>query len=460
MSRVASLNNSVAVEINYNMAQIEDDKTNQWLNENELDSIIDTCNKHKITLEVLMVADVDDLRSLCKEAQMPTTIMLKLKNALMKTADSVLGTQKQIIVVSSEEKTLKDKFDQVFKKLRIMLQQNQQCQSTLESKKNNAINNINSSMDEIIEIIELKRRNLIDEINVMSEEHSKKLNQQKINGNKLKQLFMEKANELNDIQNGNNISFKDVFTVCIEKYYQFMQQFGAISSIFDPIININKIDAVIKKSCYLKENDSEIPHSYEHKYDYEICKFSEKYRSDNGLLSLNNDKTVLTKPYKKSQEYSFIALDEEPLSNGIHCYRIKVVGRNSFAYFGIHNDIKNASISYDDKNSCGTNIFSWHKSDTNSDVIYDKIFEDAKEQSELTWDMLIILSDDGMVLKFNLVGTDKEISIPILTKNKSWTPHFIFYAGGHRRTKYRDTKVEVFKMDNELFGKEIDEFQE
>eukprot|EP01083_Nonionella_stella_P238312 835173_1 len=162
------------------MAQIEDDKTNQWLNENELDSIIDTCNKHKITLEVLMVADVDDLRSLCKEAQMPTTIMLKLKNALMKTADSVLGTQKQIIVVSSEEKTLKDKFDQVFKKLRIMLQQNQQCQSTLESKKNNAINNINSSMDEIIEIIELKRRNLIDEINVMSEEHSKKLNQQKI----------------------------------------------------------------------------------------------------------------------------------------------------------------------------------------------------------------------------------------------------------------------------------------
>ncbi len=29
------------------------------------------------------------------------------------------------------------------------------------------------------------------------------------------------------------------------------------------------------------------------KYDNEKCKFSEIYRSNNGLLSLNNDKTIL-----------------------------------------------------------------------------------------------------------------------------------------------------------------------
>ncbi len=77
-------------------------------------------------------------------------------------------------------------------------------------------------------MIELKQRNLIDEINVLSSEHSKQLNQQTINGSNLKQLFLQKTNELNTIQNGSDVSVKDILNVCIIKYYEFAQ-FAAVS---------------------------------------------------------------------------------------------------------------------------------------------------------------------------------------------------------------------------------------
>ncbi len=68
----------------------------------------------------------------------------------MKTTDSIIGQQKLVIWISSEEKILKDKFDSVFRQLKTILQQNQQCQSKLETTKNTAINHVNSSMDNII----------------------------------------------------------------------------------------------------------------------------------------------------------------------------------------------------------------------------------------------------------------------------------------------------------------------
>jgi len=251
----------------------------------------------------------------------------------------------------------------------------------------------------------------------------------------------------------------------IIKYKQFQQKFGDISCIISPVIDMNEMDAAITKSCYLKVNelmmnndndndDDDNKEEQEQECKTEKCKFSDRYRGQFGLLSLNDDKSVLSKPYQQSQQYSFIALDVNPLKNGVHCFKIKVVGQNSFAYFGIHDDVRKASDDYNDKESCGANIFSWHKSDTKDKVTYDDTFESAKKKRSITWHMMVTLSDDGEnSLKFTIAnGRKKEMTVPILTPNGNWTPYFIFFAGGVHSSKYKDTKVQVFKIDHKLFG--------
>jgi len=468
------------------MAHIEEDKTTQWLNDNGLSSLTDVCKKHDINLDVLLVADLDDFKALCKEAEISTAMMLKLKAAIMKVSDSVIAKQsynprKQIIVVSEQEKKMKDKFDAIYDKLRVTLRQNEQCEIDMESQKKTAVSTVNSSMDKIIELIELKRNNMIDEINATIIEKTTQLNQQKISANQLEQLFMDKKNELdnltiNGMENNNtkNISINQIVSESINKYSQFSQEYSNIECNISPVININEIDVVIKRACYIKRGDEQeeeikteeiIPN--DNRYDIEDekkeqkeeqivmkrCKFSDRYRSNEGILSLNDDKTTLSKPYKNSQQYSFIALDIDPIRNGVHCFRIKVSGRNSFAYFGIHNDIRNASVAYDDKQSCGANIFSWHKSDTQENVNYHKLFEREKQKKSLIWDMLVTLNEYENSLRFTVVdGEKKEISIAILTKNANWTPHFILFAGGRHSNRYGDTKIKVYKIDPKLFG--------
>ena len=56
----------------------------------------------------------------------------------------------------------------------------------------------------------------------------------------------------------------------------------------------------------------------------EPCKFSQKYRSKNGVIILNENKTVLYKPIARDGKYCWIAIDMDPMENGIHCFRIKV----------------------------------------------------------------------------------------------------------------------------------------
>ena len=53
-------------------------------------------------------------------------------------------------------------------------------------------------------------------------------------------------------------------------------------------------------------------------------KFSEKYKSNHGIITLSDDKIILNKPYKNIDKYPYIALDHSPIKDGIHCFRIKV----------------------------------------------------------------------------------------------------------------------------------------
>merc|ERR1712154_236263 len=229
------------------MAHIEDDKTSQWLNDNKLSSLIDICKKHGITIDQLLVADLDDFKDLCKVAQMSTMMMLNLKRAIMKESDSVIAKQsynpqKQIIVISQEEKNMKDKFDRTFDKLSNTLQQNEQNQTDLESQKKSAVQTVNSSMDELIKLIEIKRRNLIDEVDATIIEKTQQLNEQKIKGNQLKQLFMDKKKELDNLSiigaENDGSSINQIVDENINKYKQFQQKFGDISCIISPVIDM------------------------------------------------------------------------------------------------------------------------------------------------------------------------------------------------------------------------------
>merc|ERR1712154_319531 len=287
-----------------------------WLNDNKLSSLIDICKKHGITIDQLLVADLDDFKDLCKVAQISTMMMLNLKRAIMKESDSVIAKQsynpqKQIIVISQEEKKMKDKFDRTFDKLSNTLQQNEQNQTDLESQKKSAVQTVNSSMDELIKLIEIKRRNLIDEVDATIIEKTQQLNEQKIKGNQLKQLFMDKKKELDNLSiigaENDGSSINQIVDENINKYKQFQQKFGDISCIISPVIDMNEMDAAITKSCYLKVNelmmnndndndDDDNKEEQEQECKTEKCKFSDRYRGQFGLLSLNDDKSVLSKP--------------------------------------------------------------------------------------------------------------------------------------------------------------------
>jgi len=191
------------------------------------------------------------------------------------------------------------------------------------------------------------------------------------------------------------------------------------------------------------------------------CKFSNKYRGQYGLITLQDNDTKLKKPYKKLQQYTWISLDIDPIKSGVHCFRIKVRGRNGFMYMGLHRDIKNASDSYEDTQSCGAEIFSWYKSDTEKEVKYDKTFEKCRDKRKLSWDMMITLNNNEQTLKFrqNIGDIDKEMTVPILSGDAEWIPYFILFAGGYHQQKYNDTSMKIYKIDPKLFGKN-DNFKE
>ena len=63
---------------------------------------------------------------------------LKLKNAVMKISDSVIARQayqpkKQIIIISDAEKKLKDQFDEILVKIKLILNANSQNETGILS---------------------------------------------------------------------------------------------------------------------------------------------------------------------------------------------------------------------------------------------------------------------------------------------------------------------------------------
>eukprot|EP01083_Nonionella_stella_P121517 365157_1 len=73
-----------ALDIDHN------DTTVRWLNENDLSCIIQKCLQNDITLDVLIEAELDDIKTMCKDAAIKTQYRLKLQSALKKTGHSHL----------------------------------------------------------------------------------------------------------------------------------------------------------------------------------------------------------------------------------------------------------------------------------------------------------------------------------------------------------------------------------
>ena len=72
------------------------------------------------------------------------------------------------------------------------------------------------------------------------------------------------------------------------------------------------------------------------------------------------------------------------------------------------------------------------------------------DENDLLWDMMVILTDKMQKLMFAVVGTDKRLSIPIITENAEWTPHFIL---GKSPTYWKpNAYLKVSKIDPSLFG--------
>ena len=78
-------------------------------------------------------------------------------------------------------------------------------------------------------------------------------------------------------------------------------------------------------------------------------------------------------------------------------------------------------------------------------------------KNNLLLDMMITLTNTEQSLSFAIIDKSKSLqhSIPIHSKNVEWSPHFIFYGGGNKKTKFTDTYINVFEIDPDCFGKLI-----
>eukprot|EP01083_Nonionella_stella_P202580 739976_1 len=68
----------------------QNNATVRWLNENDLSCIVEQCLQNEITFDVLIEADLDDIKSMCKDANIKTQHRLKLQSALKRTINSRL----------------------------------------------------------------------------------------------------------------------------------------------------------------------------------------------------------------------------------------------------------------------------------------------------------------------------------------------------------------------------------
>eukprot|EP01084_Bolivina_argentea_P297096 511764_1 len=202
------------------------------------------------------------------------------------------------------------------------------------------------------------------------------------------------------------------------------------------------------------------------------CQFSDKYRSHFGRFSLNDDRTILSKPLltkdiSAQARYCCASLDIKPIKSGIHCFRIKMVGKNAWMYVGIHCNISGfagnmiAAPSYYtilDTKSCGAEILGgeFYRSDTCGKQIphnwRPKVVSENNCNSAI-FDVMITLSNNKQTLCFINVGEEQSNALvfPIWTKNVGWIPHFILYSA----MDYPTLKLQVAKIDAKSFGKSL-----
>ena len=104
-------------------------------------------------------------------------------------------------------------------------------------------------MDQVVELLEFRRKHMIDELNGTIMEKMDQLKQRKSRANELYQQYMIVKNQLD--QNDGKLSIQQVLSSIIMEYQQFDEEFGDIQCNLSPVIDINNMDQAIKENCHL-----------------------------------------------------------------------------------------------------------------------------------------------------------------------------------------------------------------
>eukprot|EP00485_Elphidium_margaritaceum_P008257 CAMPEP_0202688422 /NCGR_PEP_ID=MMETSP1385-20130828/3938_1 /ASSEMBLY_ACC=CAM_ASM_000861 /TAXON_ID=933848 /ORGANISM="Elphidium margaritaceum" /LENGTH=453 /DNA_ID=CAMNT_0049343399 /DNA_START=18 /DNA_END=1379 /DNA_ORIENTATION=+ len=440
------------------------DTTTKWLHDHNLIDIVAHCKTHGITLQLLKVADLNDFRDLCKDAGISTPLMLRLKDAVMSLADSVIAKQAfnaahNVMVIGEEEKDVVDALDGI-------MQQNASSETALTEMQKTATEAVNTSIDELMQLVLFKRQTLLQQIDAVVAEQNAELKQQNLRAVQLK---------LNVLQNdADGMSDAQEFITQTEQSHA--QSIGSCAIAVN--IDLNRLDGAIAKYCGLRvsgvglrlgapssANEAAAPTSL-----YEVCKLVCDPHSL--LTSLNDDATVCYKkklvytvrgnvPKALSQKHAWVSIDMKPIRSGVHCFRVKIRGRNGFLWLGVRSNANKNIHDLDDYNDvrtfCGGNIFSWYRSDADEETHYVDMFAEDAKDSRADWDLLLTLTAKEQSLKIKRVDdtANRELVIPIQTLDTAWTPHAILFAGGNNDKAYSASNVRMHRLRTECYGQSV-----
>ena len=195
--------------------------------------------------------------------------------------------------------------------------------------------------------------------------------------------------------------------------------------------------------------------------DYQILKWSQEYKTnDEGLILLDNDKCVKRTDYVANDRlHRWMMPDIEPVDNGIHCWRVKILNPTSnYLFFGISQKKMYFTHGTADKYDAsiygiaGGNYYKkWRPSKSKSNQINLGHFRLTDGEID------IYLNITELELKFKVVGLDdngteeREAKIFGLPTGESWIPYLMMHSIAD------NAAFRIAEIPMEFYGENIDE---
>eukprot|EP01084_Bolivina_argentea_P141969 249450_1 len=427
--------------------------TDVWLRANGLECLTQKMKQENLTIKELLLCGANDIRDLCNSEpfKCSVTIRIKLIAAIKSMHSSIVSDVQQYdsfdLLGRRETQILATLYKQA-DKISNKVEQLQRAINVLEKSAVECTKEVDNKCDMMIKMTENKRNELLNIIIERKNKMRMQLDEALIKVNNANDSSLQLENKCKEIAAKTDISS----SVRIETMNSIVTKQRKIESKTDFYIDPSNVKLMVQ--CDEKAFNSNLNSCLwiDHYSKIEILKFSPQYMSDDGHLELSDDYKCVT--HSGSDSHTYILADIQPVTNGVHCWRVQVTHPTQhWLFWGISSKKLYAQKSYYKENTVqgvavNKGSLEWY---LHNNAIHNNITKEYQQlflKKHCQVDML--LDVDKGTLNLCVVGHSegkKQIKICGLSNppNNAWVPHFNLYSS--------NTQLRIAKIPVSLFGK-------